>query len=193
MNEIDQIIISNEALVRRVVRQFPVPGVDPEDLMQEGRIGLWQALQRFDPERGVSFPSYAAWWVRKYVQEALLRYGNIVRLPQHNRQAMERCVSESIDTTLYYEDDDPITYADILEDPSLRVDDRVERRMQMEQLDAAMETLTPRQQTIVRHLHGIEGADILTRQALADEMGLQPENVQKIYERSLKKLQKNAH
>jgi RNA polymerase sigma factor (sigma-70 family) len=53
------------------------------DRVQEGNLGLLKAIDRFDPERGFRFSTYAAWWIRHAVTEALIRNGRTVRIPAH--------------------------------------------------------------------------------------------------------------
>lgn len=56
-------------------------GLDPEDLVQEGMVGLVRAAIRFDPSRGVTFTTYAAWWVRAQITRSIDKEGRLVRLP----------------------------------------------------------------------------------------------------------------
>jgi len=68
-------------LVIRLARPYQTPGIEWEDLIQEGAVGLLRALAGFDPEMGVPFPAYATWWVRYGLQDLRSQFIRPLRLP----------------------------------------------------------------------------------------------------------------
>jgi RNA polymerase primary sigma factor len=74
---------ANQRLVVSVARRHPGRGLELEDLVQEGNLGLLRAIERFDPERGLRFSTYAIWWIKQAIQRALDERGRPVRLPGH--------------------------------------------------------------------------------------------------------------
>lgn len=68
-------------MVRSVARKFEGRGLDREDLIQEGLVGLMIAKEKFDPSRGIKFNSFAVWWVRLAMQRSVEKTGAMVRLP----------------------------------------------------------------------------------------------------------------
>ena len=68
-------------LVARIARQYTSRGVSLLDLMQEGSIGLLQAIEHFDPSVGVRFATYAAWWIRHAIADAVAGFQHPIRLP----------------------------------------------------------------------------------------------------------------
>ena len=70
-----RLIEKNLRLAVSVAKRYRGMGLPFEDLIQEGSIGLIEAVERFDPERGYRFSSYAVWWIRKAVQEAAVDRG----------------------------------------------------------------------------------------------------------------------
>jgi RNA polymerase primary sigma factor len=91
-----RMIEANLGLVRSVARQYSGRGVDFDDLVQEGTIGLVKAVDRFDPARGRTFSTYAVWWIRSSMMEAVRR-SKTIRIPaQANRRraAVLRAESE---------------------------------------------------------------------------------------------------
>jgi RNA polymerase sigma-32 factor len=75
------LVHSHMPLVRSIARRYRGQARHDDDLIAEGRLGLLQAAQRFEPERGVRFAVYAAWWVRAFVRRYALDNRRIVRAP----------------------------------------------------------------------------------------------------------------
>jgi RNA polymerase primary sigma factor len=73
-------------LVSSIVRRFLGRGIDREDLVQEGTVGLLKAVDRFDHTRGFRFATYATWWVRNSLAQ-LVSHGRLVRVPARTRRA----------------------------------------------------------------------------------------------------------
>ena len=74
-----RLVESYARLVISTATRFRNYGLPSGDLVQEGNIGLMQAAARFEPERGVRFSTYAAWWIRSAIQDYILRNWSIVR------------------------------------------------------------------------------------------------------------------
>mmetsp|Transcript_1254 Transcript_1254/g.3779 ORF Transcript_1254/g.3779 Transcript_1254/m.3779 type:complete len:464 (-) Transcript_1254:22-1413(-) len=80
----DELIRRNRGLVRSVVNKYPpVVGLSFYDLFQEGSFGLAQAVDRFDPDKGFRFSTYAVWWIRQAISHAINHQGRTIRLPTH--------------------------------------------------------------------------------------------------------------
>lgn len=67
----EQIIKENSALVYAIAKSYQNKGIDTEDLVQEGFIGLLEAYKHFDASQNVKFSSYAVYWIKKYILQAL--------------------------------------------------------------------------------------------------------------------------
>jgi len=81
----DQIILLNEPILASYARRHVGHGLEFEDLMQEGRIGLLVAIDRFKPELGFAFLTYAIWWLRHYMRRAIDNQGRVIRMPSHQQ------------------------------------------------------------------------------------------------------------
>ena len=91
-----EIIEANQGLVRSVARRYRGLGVPFEDLVQEGNIGLMRAIDKFDPSRGLKLSTYAVWWIRSAIVQAVGE-GRTIRVPARAGQqlaAIARAESE---------------------------------------------------------------------------------------------------
>ncbi len=77
----EKLVKSNLRFVISVAKQYATDKINLEDLVNEGNIGLIKAVEKFDPNKGYKFISFAVWWVRKIIMEYVSNYGKTVRIP----------------------------------------------------------------------------------------------------------------
>jgi len=87
---VDELVRRNLRFVVSVAKQYATPQNPLEDLVNEGNIGLIIAAEKFKPEMGFKFISYAVWWVRKIIMEHLSKHGRLVRLPANKINSLSK-------------------------------------------------------------------------------------------------------
>ena len=153
----ERLITSNLRLVAKIAQEYSEAGLSLIDLIQEGNIGLIEAVDRFDVERGHKLSTYAAWWIRRAILRAITDYSRMIRIPDYLFRAVRRLEQMRALTRNGRADDEEITRALGISSERLR---RIEKEVnEIVSLDRTI---------------GREGDEIL-EELLEDETVLSPE------------------
>ena len=125
----DKLVKANLRFVVSVAKQYQNQGVSLTDLISEGNIGLITAADKFDETRGFKFISYAIWWIRQSILQALAEYSNIVRRPQ-SQVAVSNKIRKATNDFIQQHQRHP-TAEELSEIISLEVD-KIEKAIQSE-------------------------------------------------------------
>ncbi len=89
-----QMIESNLRLVISIGKRYMHRGFPFSDIVEEGNLGLIKAVEKFNYKRGFRFSTYASWWIRQYIERAIINQGKLVRLPVHVVERLNRYLAK---------------------------------------------------------------------------------------------------
>lgn len=95
MEALEKLTKANLRFVVSVAKQYQNRGLSLQDLINEGNLGLLKAAKRFDPSKGFKFISYAVWWIRQTIHQALAENSRLVRLPVNKINTMHKITQAS--------------------------------------------------------------------------------------------------
>ena len=136
---LDKLIKANLRFVISVAKQYQNQGLSLPDLINEGNLGLIKAAKRFDETRGFKFISYAVWWIRQAILQALAEQSRIVRLPLNQVGALGKIKKESSRLEQYLERNPTIEeLSEILDTSRDKLNDVLSISMRAVSMDAPL-------------------------------------------------------
>jgi len=187
----DRLVEANVAFVIRVAMEFRGRGVPFEDLVHEGCVGLLKAVRRFDPENGARFMTYASFWVRKSILDALGDQVRLVRVPRYQRTQHGRPYARELrlDDPVAYDDDR--TLADSLsDDHALSPDAELIAHESIHRMRRALRALPARDRAILASRFGLHGGRAMTLTEVGSRLSISRERVRQIESAALSHLRR---
>ena len=173
----NQLIQTHLLLVVNIARQYQRPGVELLDLIQEGNIGLIQAVDKFDPEQGNRLSTLAFYWINKQIQRFLDN-------EPHDLVSLDMEINDGAAILLLSD-----TIADqgtILGGQTIQHIDAVMEREEMQsKVREMLSRLPKREREVIRLLYGLDNYPVLSRKEIAQIIGVREEQVSRIKTRAL--------
>ncbi|MCA9803935.1 MAG: sigma-70 family RNA polymerase sigma factor [Cyanobacteria bacterium HKST-UBA02] len=167
----ERFVLANLRLVVGIAKRYSGRGLSLEELIQEGNVGLLKAVDRFEPDRGNRFSTYAVWWIRQQIVGAL--------------KSKNRTRSTSIDLNT---EEGPLDIPDpFAPDPQ----DVAEQTLSRHVLARLVSNLPPRERDVISLLYGIGGKKPLDHETAARLLGMSRQRLSQIEKRALVKLRKS--
>ena len=217
---LEKLTKANLRFVVSVAKQYQNQGLSLPDLINEGNLGLIKAAEKFDETRGFKFISYAVWWIRQSILQAIAEQSRIVRLPLNqvgsvnkiNRmlvkfeQENERrpSISDKIEDAMkvtgrHVSVDAPFTDSEdnnlldvLVNDDAPMADVSLVRESLKEEVARVLQMLSDRERKIVEAFFGINQPE-MTLEEIAEKFGLTRERVRQIKEKAIRRLRHNTH
>ncbi|MGQ9630511.1 MAG: sigma-70 family RNA polymerase sigma factor [bacterium] len=214
----DVLIRSNLGFISSIAQRYETPNTPLSDLMSEGVLGLMEAIQHFDPSRGVKLTTYAGWWIEHYISTAVrreplikipIRARRIARIHQEMKE--DRSLAPSAEEVADVAGVSPGLVKDILMAPSssisldaplvedenatlmdvldeLASEGGQERAVLSRYLEEKIRLLPPREREMLRMRYGLDGGGEHTYQEIAEYFQLSRQRVEQILRRALQRL-----
>ena len=171
----------------QVAKQYQGMGLELEDLIQVANLGLFEAVERFDPSRGVKFISFAVWYVRAELQKALNDLSRVVRIPSHKTMTEGKDFSTLSTSKKVGEDEDSETYADrYLAGEQAKAKHEVTDLKEL--LNVALNSLKPKQRDAVKMFYGIDREYPMHMEHIAEELNVTGERARQLVRQGEKAL-----
>ena len=183
----EQLVRSNMRLVLKVANDYKWFGMDFEDIVSSGTIGLLKAIDKFDPEKG-AFSACASAYINKYIKMALdsCRGIHAKRYDRMTQEERSSCIVESLNDKV---GDGDTEFADSLASDEMSPSEVVEKASSIKAMhDAIDSALDSREQFIIRSRYGLDGNGVLTLREIAERLGMTHERVRQIEVSALAKL-----
>ena len=175
----NKLVESNLRFAVQVAKQYQGMGLELEDLIQVANLGLFEAVKRFDPDRGVKFISFAVWYVRAELQKALNDLSRVVRIPSHKTMTEGKDFSTLSTSKQVGDDEDSETYADRYLGGE-QVKSKHEVTDLKELLNIALNSLKPKQRDAVKMFYGIDREYAMHMEHIAEELEVTGERARQL-------------
>lgn len=193
---VDQLVTANLRFVVSVAKKYHNERLSLSDLIDEGNLGLIRAAERFDERRNVRFISYAVWWIRQAILQAIADHSHIMRVPLSRASALHPVANDTMQLARSYLSlDAPLGAADdgrlldyLPDDTSPAPDDEIADSLRQEFVRAALMRLKGREAMVLKLYFGFDGNEPLTLEQIGDQLGVTRERVRQIKERALFRL-----
>lgn len=191
---LDKLMAHNLTYVVSVARQYKNSGLELEDLISEGNIGMLRAAKKFDGSQGKRFVVFAAPYIRDAMEKAIGQHAGLYRVPRDSANPpLDKRRSHALSIDAPVGGSPELSLGRIIPDADAPDPEQVLQKGILEdELKSLVATLAPREQHVVERFYGI-GVDAMTMAEIGQEMGLTRERVRQIRNRAVRRILKNAH
>lgn len=211
----NELVVGNLRFVVSIAKQYQNQGLDLLDLISEGNIGLLKAVDRFDPNSGLKFISYAVWWIKQSMMASLNENSRTIRIPSNLIQETQKSKKDNF--TNYYDNpnntisevsyclpfcvelnrqinDDGDELIDIVRDPNEQSPeniffsaDEIKKRV-----SAILSVLDDREKIIIEKYFGLNGIEA-NLDDLGEEFQCTKERIRQLKDKAIKKLRNESY
>lgn len=184
----NELLEANLRFVFDVAKRYSGRGVPISDLISEGNMGLLKAIDKFDETKDVKFISYAVWWIRQSMLDAIKKS----KLVTFTTIDTDENGNNSIDKKLFDSEDEFVSNNDSAFSNESEERKKETNDVQKEIIAKLLSSLNEREKEIIENYYGINGKKEMTLTEIGEEYSLSSERVRQIKKTSLRKLRSNV-
>ena len=182
-----QLVRSNMRLVVKIANDYKRYGMDFEDVVSNGVVGLLKAIDKFNPEKG-AFSQYASAWINTCIRDGFEKW-RLIHTKRYDRMTAEERSASVVDSLNEKIGNGETEFANRLASDEASPSEVVEKASSIKAMhDAIDNALDSREQYIVRARYGLDGNGVLTLREIAEKLGMTHERVRQIEVSALTKL-----
>lgn len=188
---LSKLVEANLRFVVTIARQYRGQGVEMEDLVSEGNMGLMKAAAKFDASKGVRFVNYAVVHVRQQIEKAIAQQSGLYQVPKdvkYDEVARQQSMPLSVDAPLGHRTNMSLLSVLVNQDAPL-ADERVHSEVIEDAVEFALGSLDKRETKVINSYFGI-GQEHETMAEIAEDLELKRERVRQIRDKAIRKLRK---
>ncbi|MCR5189502.1 MAG: RNA polymerase sigma factor RpoD/SigA [Treponema sp.] len=190
----DKLVEANLRFVVSIASKYA--GVmELDDLIDEGNLGLMHAAEKYDPSSKARFATYAAWWIKAYIQKAIRETSTGVKFPSNKYEEMKKTQWKflSLDKVISSSDDSTTTLSDfVFDDKVVDAEEEYCKKALVSDLWSSLDILDSRSRTVIIKRYGLDGNKPMSLSQLGELMGLTRESIRQIEKKALAELKNNT-
>ena len=187
----DKLVTANLKFVVSMARQYQGRGLNIDDLVAEGNVGMLKAAAKFTPDVKKRFVVFATPYIRRAIERAIDQQTSLYKIPKDADTLLERKIGRPLSTDEQLGSKSGVTLMSVLSDPDARHPDAtLMEKNDLEDIKSRLSLLDERQRQVISYYYGID-ADHLTMAEIGERMGLKRERVRQIRDKALRKLQRH--
>lgn len=194
VKNISKLISDNQGFVVKIATGYKHRGLDMDDLISEGNIGMLKAARRYDERLGKPFVSFAAPYIRDAIEKAIEQQGGLFRVPRDvSDPALEKRRSRALSIDAPVGGSTELSLGRVIPDRNAaNPEGELQKDVIRKELAILVRTLITREQHVLQRYYGI-GVDAMTMAEIGQEMGLKRERVRQIRDKAVREILKRTH
>lgn len=189
----NKLVTANLKFVIKIAGQYQGFNMDMDDLIMEGSFGLMKAAEKYNPESGARFITYAVFWIRNFIQKAIREQSTGIKFPGNKYDEMKKNKWKiaSLDKEINGDDEDATLGSFIVDDRIVSPEEEYCMKETKEALEELLGTLNEKEKTVISYRFGLNGEKAKSLSEIGEIVNLSKERVRQIEKRALIELRKN--